>query len=163
MEADRRSCFVRAHKGKCQSKGMKWGEGSSDSTTISYSRLLPILKSTYLSLLVSMQFGEEMPEMLVSSWKCPLIRTGVKLCVFNIYFSCLGGKKLSSDKNQEVSWPFFPPPHRSFILWRNKYSTGTWQSEVRNISYSLQLQASAALISHVFCGDWIIKFFPYII
>lgn len=116
MEADRRSCFVRAHKGKCQSKGMKWGEGSSDSTTISYSRQLPILKSTYLSLLVSMQFGEEMPEMLVSSWKCPLIRTGVKLCVFNIYFSCLGGKKLSSDKNQEVSRPF-PPPTTGHLFY----------------------------------------------
>lgn len=34
---------------------------SSDSTTKNYSRLLPLLKSMYLSLLVSLQFGQEMP------------------------------------------------------------------------------------------------------
>lgn len=93
----------------------------SESTSITYSRLLPLLKSTYLSLLVSLHFGQEMPEMLVSSWKHALTRTGVKLCMLNIYFSCTGGKKLSPDRNQEVSWPLPPPPpiHRPYILWRN--------------------------------------------
>lgn len=59
---------------------------SSDSTTISYSRLLPLLKNTYLSLLISLLFGQEMPEMLVSSQKCALTKTGVN-CVCLTFIS----------------------------------------------------------------------------
>lgn len=74
--------------------------------------------------------------------------------MFNIYFSCTGGKKLSPDSNQEVSQPFFTPlTGHIFYEEIYKYSTGILQLEISNISYSLQTQASAALISHVFCGD----------
>lgn len=101
---------------------------SSDSTIISYSRLLPLLKSTYLSLLVSLLFGQEMPEMLVSSWKCALIRTEVNSVCLTFISLAQGKGSWVLTEIRKFHWGTFPPtPPTGPVVYEEmyQYRTGT--------------------------------------